>query len=150
MVLNHSYDYSTTGTMNNKEWIVKMKEFIGIIERDVIADDATNELLSTTNFTGSTYVDQMSVKMAPTSTDVLSDSNECSESAECGFPSITLNGNKSDWVNLKSKAVAILQKTGMNQWRESLIPILERFVAVFDGDIDCVFWNSMIQRGATS
>merc|ERR1712203_899502 len=28
MVLEHSYDFSTTGTLNNKEWRQKMKEFI--------------------------------------------------------------------------------------------------------------------------
>merc|ERR1711933_383971 len=39
---------------------------------------------------------------------------------------------------------------GNRDWSESLLPILDRFIAVYDGDIDCVFWNSMIKRGAMS
>ena len=39
-----NYDYSTTGTINNKEWIVKIKEFLGILENDIIADEITNDI----------------------------------------------------------------------------------------------------------
>merc|ERR1711994_985270 len=61
---------------------------------------------------------------------------------------------KDDWIALKQKTEAILEEkcrsTFARKWTQSLIPILDRFVAVYDGDIDCVFWNSMIQRGAMS
>ena len=30
-------------------------------------------------------------------------------------------------------------------WSNTLLPILDRFIAVYDGDIDCIFWNSMVR-----
>ena len=29
------------------------------------------------------------------------------------------------------------------------MPVIDRFIAAYDGDIDCLFWNSMLRRGAT-
>ena len=151
MVLNHSYDFSTSGTMNNREWISKIKEFTAIITGNVLSDDS-NKLLTATNFTGTTRNEEMSCKMA--AINVLTTSYKWHESFESGFPSITLNGTKDDWITLKRKTENILEKkcdrAFARKWSESLIPILDRFIGAFDGDIDCVFWNSMIQRGAMS
>eukprot|EP01084_Bolivina_argentea_P083756 151631_1 len=72
----------------------------------------------------------------------------------CGFPKITLNGTKYDWINLKIKCEKILSekvdKKFGEKWKLSLLQVLDRFIAVYDGNIDCVFWNSMIRQTETS
>jgi len=35
------------------------------------------------------------------------------------------------------------------KWSESLLPILDRFINAYDGEIDCLFWNSMIKQGGS-
>merc|ERR1712232_402736 len=72
----------------------------------------------------------------------------------CGFPELTIDGTKQDWIKLKEKVTKLLKdkvdrKFGA-KWGEALLPLMDRFIAAFDGDIDCVFWNSMIKRGSTS
>ena len=71
----------------------------------------------------------------------------------CGFPKIILTGTKQDWVKLYHKTEKLLN-TKVDpyfgkKWGNALLPILKRFVMAFDGKIDCLFWNSMIKRGAT-
>ncbi len=66
-------------------------------------------------------------------------------------PSITLTGKKNDWLLLRDKTIKLLNKKCDKQfnkeWSGCLLPILDPFIGVYDGDIDCVFWNSMIKRG---
>jgi len=73
---------------------------------------------------------------------------------ECGFPSVTLDGTKADWLRLKHKAQRLLKekvtpKFGA-RWGAALLPLLDRFIGAFDGDIDGAFWNSMIKKGGRS
>jgi len=69
----------------------------------------------------------------------------------CGFPQITLDGTKNDWMRLKAKATKLLNekvtKKFGEEWKKSLLPLLDRFICAFDGKIDCLFWNSMVKRG---
>ena len=69
-----------------------------------------------------------------------------------GFPQITLRGTKNDWILLKKKLEAILKQKVLKEfgvkWAEAVMPIIDRFIAAYDGDIDCLFWNSMLRRGA--
>merc|ERR1712062_880374 len=55
-------------------------------------------------------------------------------------------------IRLKQKASALLKdkvdKEFGSQWGSALLPLLDRFIGAFDGKIDCLFWNSMIKRGA--
>eukprot|EP01084_Bolivina_argentea_P290545 499089_1 len=71
---------------------------------------------------------------------------------DCGWPQITLAGTQQDWIKLKQKTVQLLKtKTDKNfgeKWGAALVPVLDRFIVAFDGEIDCVFWNSMIKRGS--
>eukprot|EP00484_Ammonia_sp_Unknown_P029130 CAMPEP_0197025450 /NCGR_PEP_ID=MMETSP1384-20130603/5782_1 /TAXON_ID=29189 /ORGANISM="Ammonia sp." /LENGTH=589 /DNA_ID=CAMNT_0042453979 /DNA_START=36 /DNA_END=1805 /DNA_ORIENTATION=+ len=147
---NKSYDYSTTGTVNNKEWIGKVKELLGIIEMDLIYDETTNDLMSASKFTNATYLDEVSCKLC--AMNVVRNSYIYDESTECGFPYITLLGKKDDWFSLRDKTRSILdkkcEKKFAQRWGDALLPILDRFIAVYDGDIDAVFWNSMVKRGA--
>merc|ERR1712244_143265 len=70
----------------------------------------------------------------------------------CGFPQITLKGTKDDWILLKKKLEAILKQKVLNEfgvkWATAIMPVIDRFIAAYDGDIDCLFWNSMLRRGA--
>ena len=72
----------------------------------------------------------------------------------CGFPKITLDGNRADWVRLREKTSVLLRDKVRRQfgadWRKALLPLLDRFIGAFDGEIDCLFWNSMIKSGATA
>ena len=72
--------------------------------------------------------------------------------AGCGFPQITLKGTKDDWILLKKKLEAILKQKVLKEfavkWATAITPVIDRFIAAYDGDIDCLFWNSMLRRGA--
>ena len=62
-----------------------------------------------------------------------------------------MTGTKDDWVLLRKKAFRLLsskvdRKWGY-EWKASLLPVLDRFVAAFDGTIDCLFWNSICKSG---
>eukprot|EP01084_Bolivina_argentea_P290536 499075_1 len=69
----------------------------------------------------------------------------------CGFREITLDGSKADWMNLKKKVEMLFKdsvdKEWGNKWCKPLFDILDRFIDVYDGEIDCLFWNSMVRRG---
>ena len=68
----------------------------------------------------------------------------------CGFPQITLDGTKADWIRLKEKTTTLLNNKVDEQfgteWGKSLLPLLDRFIGAYDGEIDCLFWDSMIRR----
>ena len=52
---------------------------------------------------------------------------------------------------MKKKLEAILKQKVLKEfgvkWAEAVMPIIDRFIAAYDGDIDCLFWNSMLRRG---
>ena len=96
----------------------------------------------------------------------------------CGFPKVTIAGMKSDWLNLmhKMEEIFTLLKTGktktskttkatktrkagktgkkenevLSGWKASILPVVQRFIDVFDGKVDALFWNSMLARGAVA
>ena len=60
----------------------------------------------------------------------------------CGIPSVTLEGEKSDWERL----LARLDKFDSfgeepKAWAAMLRPILTRFVRAFEGEPDIDFWS---------
>lgn len=62
----------------------------------------------------------------------------------CGIPSVTLEGEKSDW----EKILLRLDKLGSfgtepTVWANLLKPILKRFVSAFDGEPDIDFWGKV-------
>lgn len=63
----------------------------------------------------------------------------------CGIPEITLLGEKEDWQKVYAKAHRLLKfdnsKGYMKTWWNMLMPILSKFIDVFNGDIDKVWWN---------
>ncbi|KIM34764.1 hypothetical protein M413DRAFT_450071 [Hebeloma cylindrosporum] len=60
----------------------------------------------------------------------------------CGIPSVTLEGEKSDWEKLLAR-VDKLEEFGVETtaWAALLRPIFRRFVAAFDGEPDVDFWG---------
>ncbi|KAH6915752.1 hypothetical protein BKA70DRAFT_1178945 [Coprinopsis sp. MPI-PUGE-AT-0042] len=62
----------------------------------------------------------------------------------CGLPSVTLEGERSDWVNLLNR-VEKLDSFGdePKAWAGLLRPILSRFVSSFDGSPDLEFWGKI-------
>ncbi|KAH6915753.1 hypothetical protein BKA70DRAFT_1556345 [Coprinopsis sp. MPI-PUGE-AT-0042] len=62
----------------------------------------------------------------------------------CGIPSVTLEGERSDWVNLLNR-IEKLDSFGNEPkaWAGLLRPILSRFVSTFDGSPDLDFWSKI-------
>jgi len=60
----------------------------------------------------------------------------------CGIPSVTLEGEKSDWEKLLAR-VDKLEEFGVepSAWAALLRPIFKRFVRAFDGEPDIDFWG---------
>ena len=60
----------------------------------------------------------------------------------CGIPSVTLEGEKSDWERLLAR-IDKLESFGEEPkaWAAMLRPILTRFVGAFDGKPDIDFWS---------
>ncbi|KJA15904.1 hypothetical protein HYPSUDRAFT_333356 [Hypholoma sublateritium FD-334 SS-4] len=67
--------------------------------------------------------------------------------AACGIPSITLEGEKSDWENILLR-IEKLKEFGPEPeaWAFLLRPILTRFVQAFDGQPDIDFWGRVCRH----
>ncbi|KDR69753.1 hypothetical protein GALMADRAFT_160257 [Galerina marginata CBS 339.88] len=63
---------------------------------------------------------------------------------DCGIPSVTLEGEKSDWEKLLAR-LDKLESFGPEPtvWASLLRPILKRFVSAFDGEPDLDFWGKV-------
>lgn len=70
----------------------------------------------------------------------------------CGFPEITLEGTRDDWVLLKQKVntmTKFMTSDFSNKWIPALNSILDKFLDAFDNKIDIVFWGSMVKQYST-
>ena len=65
----------------------------------------------------------------------------------CGIPNITLTGEKKDWQEILAR-LNTLDKLGLTDWKNTLIPIITEFINVFDNHINTAFWQS-IYKSAT-
>jgi len=63
----------------------------------------------------------------------------------CGIPSITLTGNKHDWISIQSK-LNVLTTLGLEDWRIELEPIIAEFINVYDGKINVEFWKNIYKN----
>lgn len=65
----------------------------------------------------------------------------------CCIPKITLLGVKEDWEKIVEKAKALKQyKTdtcNIDWWIDKLVPVLQKFVDAFDGNVDKKFWSEI-------
>ncbi|KAI0703656.1 hypothetical protein C8T65DRAFT_696695 [Cerioporus squamosus] len=61
----------------------------------------------------------------------------------CGIPSVTLEGERSDWVDIYRRLDRLYELGDEpSVWAEMLRPILRRFICAFDGDPDVKFWDT--------
>jgi hypothetical protein len=60
----------------------------------------------------------------------------------CGIPSVTLEGEKSDWEKLLAR-LEKLEEFGVetSAWAALLRPIFRKFIRAFDGEPDTDFWG---------
>ncbi|RPD59688.1 hypothetical protein L227DRAFT_576102 [Lentinus tigrinus ALCF2SS1-6] len=60
----------------------------------------------------------------------------------CGIPTVTLDGEKSDWEEIHRR-LSRLSELGDEPavWADMLRPIIRRFVSAFDGEPDVEFWS---------
>ena len=65
----------------------------------------------------------------------------------CGIPSIKLLGNKKDWQNIYEK-LDKLDAIGLADWKENLKPIIQQFIASYDGNIDPLFWQDIYKNAS--
>ena len=63
----------------------------------------------------------------------------------CGIPSITLKGTPEDWQRVLDKTRG-LKQYGLNQWVESLEPILTEFVHAAEGHPNQGFWQDIVKK----
>ena len=63
----------------------------------------------------------------------------------CGIPSITLTGNRHDWVSIQSR-LRMLTELGLDDWRLELEPILDEFINVYDGKVNSEFWKNIYKN----
>ena len=64
---------------------------------------------------------------------------------ECGIPSVTLEGTKDDWIEIQAR----LEKLGTwgneaDGWYRLLRPVISKFIAAFDGEVDTNFWGHIV------
>lgn len=63
----------------------------------------------------------------------------------CGLPSVTLLGERADWVKLRAKVDGLLgfdlEAGRMKKWHALLAPITDQLLASFDGAPDLNFWD---------
>jgi len=68
---------------------------------------------------------------------------------QCGIPEIELAGDIDDWMKLRENAEKLMGDFELDFWLQHLLPILDKFVAAFKGDIDTKFWGSIAKLHST-
>ena len=68
---------------------------------------------------------------------------------KCGIPSVTLEGNVSDWENIKER-VGNLDEFGLGWWTEKLNPVLDKIIESSKGNVDVDFWYNWYNEGGGS
>merc|ERR1712086_585368 len=66
----------------------------------------------------------------------------------CGIPSISLLGELSDWVSLRERAEALgslMTADFATNWLTHLLPVLDQFVAAYEGKVNHGFWQSIVK-----
>lgn len=66
----------------------------------------------------------------------------------CGIPEITLLGSDEDWVALRQRSEALgelMLPKYKKYWMPALLPVLDKFVESYRGQVDHGFWQSMVK-----
>jgi len=67
----------------------------------------------------------------------------------CGISRITLLGETKDWENIKQRVIAMAE-FDLNWWTDSLLPIIDQFIAASKSKIDVDFWQQLYKRSRGS
>eukprot|EP01083_Nonionella_stella_P004853 14184_1 len=131
----------------NNDWSGVIREFVQQIDKNTVQD--TVDLLEC-DFSTTTITEKIAGKVSIM--DVMKHYFNYAVLGGCGFPQITLDGTKKDWVLLRQKLQTLLsgkvdKRFGL-QWGRAVLPLIDQFIGAYDGKIDCLFWNSMVRRGA--
>lgn len=62
----------------------------------------------------------------------------------CGIPSITIEGTAEDWQKIIDKAKS-LRIYHLEDWIDSLLPLIKEFIDASQGIVNPVFWRSMFK-----
>jgi hypothetical protein len=77
--------------------------------------------------------------------DVMSGYFEYEYSTLCGIPTINIEGTKTDWLKIK-KGLQQFKGYKIDNWINSLEPIIQQFVDASDNKIDTAFWSNIFKR----
>jgi len=131
----------------NNDWSWVIDEFVKQIDESTVED--TVKLLNP-DFNNVSKDELISAKV--TVMDICKNYFQYTFRTMCGFPKIYLYGEQNDWTKLKEKSKLLLstkcEEKFANDWSKILMPILDRFIKAYDGEIDCEFWNKMIKAEA--
>ncbi|KAG2392243.1 hypothetical protein C9374_012495 [Naegleria lovaniensis] len=67
----------------------------------------------------------------------------------CNLPSVTLLGEVEDWVKVRERANKLLEFNVdgcIMGWSQKLFPVLDKLVETSKGNIDCDWWNRIVNR----
>ena len=60
----------------------------------------------------------------------------------CGIPSVTLQGTKQDWIDIQTRLLKLDSWDDKTRtWHRMLKPVIAKFIAAFDGELDVDFWG---------
>lgn len=85
--------------------------------------------------------------------DTMSSYFEYGIATACGFPTITLAGEIEDWQNIRERMVTLGtfdEVEGFPEWSATLVPVLDKFVEAFEGNVDTEFWQGFFKEGGGS
>jgi len=66
----------------------------------------------------------------------------------CGIPNISLLGARDDWVAIRARAEhlgSLMMPDFASRWLGVLLPVLDEFIAAYDGKVGHGFWQSMVK-----
>ncbi|KAM5542914.1 hypothetical protein V8D89_003298 [Ganoderma adspersum] len=133
----------TVGTRHSVNYAKLARTFTKLIHENVVDDTLVKWILP--KFTTTTLKDTTVCSVVMMAT--LKEYFEYFICITCGIPSITLEGERSDWEEIHRRLWR-LYDLGKEPavWAEMLRPILRRFIAAFDGEPDASFWNHIMYR----
>lgn len=122
------------------DWAGVFEEFTHKIEENIGKDNFAN---ITPKFSETTPTEQAVLNL--TIMDSLKSYFKYVVSTLCGISRVRLRGSREDWLLLRQRTAALAQYD-LGWWTDLLLPILDEFVAAFDGKVDKQFWTSIYKR----
>lgn len=95
------------------------------------------------SFSTTTSVEKVAYEVALL--DVMGGYFEYEFSTMCGIPTINIEGTKTDWLKIKN-GLQHFKGYKIDNWINSLEPIIQQFVDASDNKIDTAFWSNIFKR----